>query len=252
MSEKKEFKSLDVGASARIPWKIAKGLRENVGFKDDGSVELAKNLEIDGNVLSLNGGEWGITPVVVYNGVDDYGDSGFILSSQKPYFDTLDDNKVLYFAGLWLNVTGNSDYTGLATISNTIIIGENSNTKIENGVLYLDNTNDEYHNFYNGFADLDDTIYRSKTAQKQIVLHNLTLTANSKTYNITLQSTNNIKVDSIADLRTILNIKATTDSLITPVCASDLTSTACLQITTALCKIGADNVTAVSDKVTTL
>ena len=234
------------------PSELIEKLKKNIGFKDNGSVEIAKNLEIDGNVLSLNGGEWGITPVIIYNDVDDYTDGGFILSSQKPYFDTLDDNKVLNFTGLWLNVTDNSDYTSIATTSNTIIIGENSNTKIENGVLYLDNTNDEYSNFYDDFVDLDAIIYRSKTAQKQIVLHNLTLTANSKTYNITLQSTNNIKVDSIADLRTILNIKATTDSLITPVCASDLTSTACLQITTALCKIGADNVTAVSDKVTTL
>lgn len=53
MSEKKEFKPLDVGASERVPWKIAKGLAKNIGFKEDGSIEVGKNLEVDGH-LQIN------------------------------------------------------------------------------------------------------------------------------------------------------------------------------------------------------
>lgn len=240
MSEKKEFKSLDVGASARIPWKIAKGLRENLGFKDNGSVEIAKNLEIDGNVLSLNGGEWGIMPIKVIRDNEEIEDIGFIFGDIDYYIDEqgdIDLNAAIFFD------TYNYEFRYANGIE---IFQPESKTKIENGILFL--TENDYSKFS------DDLYYpmSSEEGQRKIYLHSLTLTANAKTYNITLQSTDNIKVDSIADLRTILNINATTDSLITPVCASDLTSAACLQVTTALCKIGADNVTAVSDKVTTL
>lgn len=248
MSEKKEFKSLDVGASARIPWKIAKGLRENVGFKDDGSVEIAKNLEIDGNVLSLNGGEWGITPVIIVKDDGSFQPPMLLLRVGK----ITQSQRTLHIP---TSILFSPDEDICLTFSGFDFESDNDNTKVENNVLYL--ANNEYNTMVenNDFLALVDNVtlddYLS-SKQDKLTLHNLTLTANSKTYNITLQSTNNIKVDSIADLRTILNIKATTDSLITPVCASDLTSTACLQITTALCKIGADNVTAVSDKVTTL
>lgn len=240
MSEKKEFKSLDVGASARIPWKIAKGLRENVGFKDDGSVEIAKNLEIDGNVLTLNGKQWGIMPVKIIRDNEEIEDMGFIFGDIDYYIGEQGDiymNAVIFFD------TYNYEFSYTNSIA---IFQAESETKIENGILFL------AENDYGKFTE--DLYYPMslEEGQRKIYLHSLTLTANAKTYNITLQSTDNLKVDSIADLRTILNIKATTDSLITPVCASDLTSTACLQITTALCKIGADNVTAVSDKVTIL
>ena len=240
------------------PSEMLEKLKKNVGFKDDGSVEIAKNLEIDGNVLSLNGGEWGIMPIVFVEG-STYTNSGFLLTDRFPLKNDLTQGDLENIGGIWVNA--DEDTMGicgaLESISQTT-----ANTKIENGILYLDGVkasgqdNSDYYNFSALFGDFvtdtDIKIIGSEYFQSKLFNHNLTLTANSKTYNITLQSTNNLKVDSIADLRTILNIKATTDSLITPVCNSDLTSTACLQITTALCKIGADNVTAVSDKVTAL
>ena len=236
MSEKKEFKSLDVGASARIPWKIAKGLRENVGFKDDGSVEIAKNLEIDGK-LKLNSG---FEPIHTYTlettlySIEVY--------AEKEYADTFN-----FFGTL----TSNDGYRQFC-------FGEYAleNDKVVEAYMVTAeySTPPSYYSYVanNLTNEILATTTQVDSKQEKLTLHNLTLTANSKTYNITLQSTNNLKVDSIADLRTILNIKATTDSLITPVCASDLTSTACLQVTTSLCKIGTDNVTAVSDRVTTL
>lgn len=249
MSEKKEFKSLDVGASARIPWKIAKGLRENVGFKDDGSVEIAKNLEIDGKVFSLNGGEWGITQLVVVDKNGTLNQPMLLLHCGKI---TQTQGTLIIPSSLWIE-SGAAIYYVDSTIS---LKGNSSYTRLEDNILYIES--DDYDAY---LIDNDDVLSLVSDAllyseldnrQEKLFNHNLTLTANSKTYNITLQSANNLKVDSIADLRTILNINATTDSLITPVCASDLTSTACLQITTALCKIGANNVTAVSDKVTAL
>lgn len=222
------------------PSEMLEKLKKNVGFKDDGSVEIAKNLEIDGNVLSLNGGEWGIMPVKIIRDNEKIEDMGFIFGDIEYYIGEQGDiglDAFIFFD------TYNYEFRYTNSIE---ILQPESETKIENGILFL--TENDYNKF------TDDLYYPMslEEGQRKIYLHSLTLTANAKTYNITLQSTDNIKVDSIADLRTILNINATTDSLITPVCASDLTSTACLQITTALCKIGADNVTAVSDKVTTL
>ena len=240
------------------PSEMLEKLKKNIGFKDNGSVEIAKNLEIDGNVLSLNGGDWGIMPIVLVEG-STYINIGFLFTDRFPLKNDLTQGDLQDIGGIWVNA--DEDTIGICVALETIS-QTTDNTKIENGILYLDNVkadwqNDsDYYNFsklFSGFAtDANIENIGNIYFQSKLFNHNLTLTANAKTYNITLQSTDNIKVDSIADLRTILNIKATTDSLITPVCNSDLTSTACLQVTTTLCKIGADNVTAVSDRVTTL
>ena len=79
----------------------------------------------------------------------------------------------------------------------------------------------------------------------------MTLTAD-KSYTLIYQSTIDLAVNSIATLRGIMNVTTISDNVILPVCASDLNNTAVLQVTTSLCKIGTANVTAISDKVTTL
>lgn len=100
-----------------------------------------------------------------------------------------------------------------------------------------------------GELTLNSFAYQDKV-QAKLFKHTLTLTADSKSYTLIYPSTNNLKVDSIADLRTIANVETTSDNVILPVCLTDLTGTAVLQITTALCKIGTANVTAVADEVT--
>ena len=218
------------------PSEMLEKLKKNVGFKNDGSVEIAKNLEIDGK-LKLNSG---FEPIHTYI-------LGTTLYSIEVYAEKEYAGTFNFFGTL----TSNDGYCQFC-------FGEYAleNDKVVEAYMVTAeySTPPSYYSYVanNLTNEILATITRVDSKQEKLTLHNLTLTANAKTYNITLQSTNNLKVDSIADLRTILNINATTDSLITPVCASDLTSTACLQITTALCKIGADNVTAVSDKVTTL
>ena len=220
------------------PSEMLEKLKKNVGFKNDGSVEIAKNLEIDGK-LKLNSG---FEPIHTYS------------------LEGADTTIEIYTENLLSTNQGISTYIFIGKLYDEIIIGRYQydtafRTLGAMGINYLEYDSIVYYAYdYNSSISIKSfAIYEDlNTKQDKLTLHSLTLTANSKTYNITLQSTNNLKVDSIADLRTILNINATTDSLITPVCASDLTSTACLQVTTALCKIGADNVTAVSDKVTAL
>lgn len=84
--------------------------------------------------------------------------------------------------------------------------------------------------------------------QTKLYTHTLTLTAD-KSYTLVYQSTNQLKAASPADLRTIMNVASATDNVILPVCLTDLTGTAVLQVTTSVCKIGTADVTAVSDSV---
>lgn len=99
-----------------------------------------------------------------------------------------------------------------------------------------------------------DTLHKTRfvlagKAQEKLYTHTLTLTAD-KSYTLIYPSTSNLKADSVADLRTIMKVSSTNDNVILPLCATDLTGTAVLQVTTALCKIGTTNVTAVTDNVT--
>lgn len=87
--------------------------------------------------------------------------------------------------------------------------------------------------------------------QPKLYAHTLTLTAD-KSYTLIYNSTYDLNVSSLDDLRNMMNVQTTSDNVILPVCATDLSSTAVLQVTRSLCKISNANVTAVSDNVTPL
>lgn len=87
-----------------------------------------------------------------------------------------------------------------------------------------------------------------KKVQPKLYPHTLTLTAD-KSYTLVYQSTDKTEVISVEKLRTIMNVASATDNVILPVCATDLSGTAVLQVTTSVCKIGTADVTAVSDSV---
>ena len=87
-----------------------------------------------------------------------------------------------------------------------------------------------------------------KKMQPKLYPHTLTLTAD-KSYTLVYQSTDKTEVISVEKLRTIMNVALATDNVILPVCATDLSGTAVLQVTTSVCKIGTADVTAVSDSV---
>ena len=99
---------------------------------------------------------------------------------------------------------------------------------------------------------IDATFYsKAIYTQANLYIHTLTLVAD-KLYTLIFHSTYQSNAGSIAELRNIMNVRATSDNVILPVCASDLSGTAVLQVTTSLCKVGTANVTAIIDKVTTL
>lgn len=147
MSEKKEFKTLDVGATERVDWKTAQGLSKYMHFDKDGNATFGKNLEIDGAVFTLNNKEFGIMPVRLFYG-DEIREEGFIFSDWLP---TLDINRnILYVSGIWLNL-GN-DQSGICPIL-CDFKPNSSNTNIVNGVLFIGEEDKEtFTSFFKPFA----------------------------------------------------------------------------------------------------
>lgn len=253
MSEKKEFKPLDVGATERVDWEVAQGLSKYVRFDKNGNVTFGKSVTADGTIGGNNGLEvmhtytwsstiggyqWDFTLEVLYETVE------------RGLGYTLFNGYLRCYIG---DVNIAQDYA---------IIGEYEalNGKINqlNGITFggyptqsiVDGTNLQLFSYTSSTQTVIFTNYAlaSKTQPKQFT-HTLTLTAD-KSYTLMYQSASNLKVDSVADLRKIMNVKATSDNVILTVGATDLSAAAVLQVTTALCKIGAANVTTVADNVT--
>lgn len=161
-------------------------------------------------------------------------------------YGTFEGNKDILILGLE-DDEGNYNCVGLGDfylengqVSSFAITGFDFNN---DNILYFSLNND---------GTIDASMYAIDTdTQSKLHTHTLTLTAD-KSYILTYQSTTESSVNSIGELRNLMYVRSTSDNVILPVCATDLSSTAVLQVTTTLCKIGTANVTTVSDKVTDL
>lgn len=83
--------------------------------------------------------------------------------------------------------------------------------------------------------------------QPKLYRHKLTLNG---TYVLMYNSTSNLNVSSVADLRTIMKITSASNEEILPVCASDATAMVTLVVTIDSCQVDGTDVTTVSDTVT--
>ena len=213
MSEKKEFKPLDVGATERVDWRTAQGLRKyfhahTYNFKDDEGTDYVLNTFIETN-----------------------------------------DNDTMGFIGELSSI-------GYAP---ELCLGKYtfSNGKINSlSVIYCsDNSANPNFEFYkregeNDFLFYNYVEYATKAAtQPALYTHTLTLTAGTTNYVLMYDCTSNIFANSIQVLRTIMKVTSTSDNVILSVVNPTDLSTAGLQVTTSLCKIGNENVTAVTDRV---
>ena len=214
------------------------GLDKTLGIDKEGNLTVRKNLQVDGNVFTLNGKHWGIMPV--YTTIDNNtSERGFIIYSDRPGpYSPAPGVNMYYIKGIYADNYGDVSILSVST-------NKTDWYSVENDILYIKNQ-EAYNNFQK------ETINLGIEKQNKLFVHILTLTAGSTSYTLLYQATNDLKVNSIAGLRTITNVKNTADNVILPVCLNDLTGTAALQITTSLCKIGSIDVTAVSDKVTAL
>ena len=197
------------------------------------------NLEVDG-ATKLSGG---LKPIHEYTFTDD----GAIC-------------KLGIFFEAYLSLVNAYNFVGYILDSDDVINLCFGQYSIENGqlkniyALYFYDTQ-EKPNIQSWSSSENSSHYYypalENNTQEKIYVHTLTLIAD-KSYTLTYYSTNNSSVNSLASLRQIMHISSARDSAILPVCATDLTATAVLQVTTTLCKIGTANVTDVGDKVTTL
>lgn len=83
----------------------------------------------------------------------------------------------------------------------------------------------------------------------KLYTHIITLTAGTNNYNLRYDCSDPTPASNIEDLKLLMNISSPNDSVILPVVNPTDLSTAGLQVTTSLCKIGTANVTTVTDKV---
>ena len=97
---------------------------------------------------------------------------------------------------------------------------------------------------------LGNAAYLTKaTGQSKLYRHKLRL---NNLYVLMYDSTSNLNVGSVADLRTIMKITSNSDREVLPVCTNDGTAMAPLAVTAHYCKVNGTDVTTVSDTVTTL
>lgn len=218
---------------------------EGLEVKSNGDVTVGKNLEVDGTT-KLNGG---LTPIATYN-VDitqnghvvsiimhDYGEIKNIQDSTKRHLLSLyrSDNGVSIYGLGFYSLSGQK-----LQVARIVGYGPEFGEALNVNLIVPANELTEYR-----YA----TTQNVNSKQDRLYVHTLTLTASDKTYILVYDSTNNLNADSVADLRTIMKISSTHDSEVLPLCSSDMTSTACLKVTTSVCQIGTNNVTAVADDV---
>lgn len=211
------------------------GLEKSLGVDKEGNLTAGKNLEVDG-AIKLNGG---LEPIHIYNLPDgfklvvlfekiDDANNGFIGIG---FIQADDESKDICLFSYSLT---NGEISDLRTIESSGNVTKVSDSTFDSNDFVLKNSYAEQY-------------YQAKT-----YTHTLTLTAGTNNYVLVYDSTNNTSANNIQNLRTLMNVISASDNVILPVVNPTDLSTAGLQVTTSICKIGTANVTAVTDKVTSL
>ena len=107
-------------------------LEKTLAIDDEGNITAGKNLEVHGNVFTLNSKDWGIFPIRSGN-ADEMIDEGFILTSVAPYLQPV--LKELSVTGLWIN----GEIIKVSKSPSTSFVVVDPITKFENGVLTIGN-----------------------------------------------------------------------------------------------------------------
>ena len=202
-------------------------LEKTLAIDDVGNATFAKSVLADGTI----GGNSGLKPIHQYDFIS--GEKLIILDERVSLgdggfagFGYIDDNEGTLYPALFNYNLDNGKVAGFYGVADGMIFE-----------LTTDNLLADH------FATLDKT-------QSKLYNHTLTLTAGTNNYVLMYDCSNNTPAKSIQDLRSLMNISSSSDSVILPVVNPTDLSTAGLQVTTSLCKIGTANVTALSDKLT--
>lgn len=217
-------------------------------------ITVGKNLEVDGNVFTLNGKHWGIMPV--YTTINNNtSERGFIIYSDRPGpYNPAPGVNQFYIKGIYADSYGDVSVLSVST-------NKTDWYSVENDILYIKNQ-DAYNNFQKG------TINLGIEKQNKLYRHILTLNAATEEGSplvsiIEYLSTNNLKVDSLQGLTTLLQPTANYTYPINIVIDKDLGGIYqdynCLEYSSNVWKFASSNsmttkinITSVSDTVTAL
>lgn len=216
-----------------------------------GDVVVSKNLEVNGNVFTLNGKQWGIMPVCT-NINNLITNKGYIIYSEKPnIFSPATNINVFKCKGIYLNESGNVYIFSYSPSADNI--------SIENDTLYI-KSNDAYTSFINSAFSMEfaqNEVSQIKNKQNKLYRHKIQLMAGSSadgSCRLEWISSNNLNCDSLEDLRTLLNNPGM-DSYVASNPSGDLFGVVITPSTAQLKKVGTTsllNITNVSDTVTSL
>ena len=229
---------------------LINSLGNDIKFDEMGNVTVGKNLEVGGNVFTLNGKKWGIMPVKSVNDSGVYSDMGFILSNILPH--TNEDNTI-NVSGIWFNIA--NKYIKFYMSKNKKLTPGYNETHIEDGVLYI--STHEIYKIEELFTTLLNSDYVSKTYQQKLYRHVISLSASSSadgTCRLEWISPNNLNCDSLEDLRILLK-NPQMQSYVASNPSGDLFGVVISPSTAQIKKVGTTsllNITSVSDTVTTL
>ena len=211
-----------------IDSELIEALGTDIKFDGTGNVIVGKSLEV-GGTTKLNSG---LKPIHTYklDGV----------TTLYVYFEDVDHDGSVSddFLGYgWIERFGNGRpcmfYYALQNGKVSVFKGLSSDTIYE----------------YSNNKMQTSKIAKASECQPKLYRHKLTLNG---IYVLMYNSTSNLSVGSVTDLRTIMKIKSESNEEILPVCASDATSMVTLVVTNSLCQVDGTDVTTVSDVVTAL
>lgn len=206
---------------------------EVINVDENGDAVIGKNLKVGGK-LHLNGE---FANVRSYEFTDNTG-TKWILDDYGAISTTWD-----------YHIIGLSDEPG-----SYLVFGLGFYQISEEGVNWVEVLGLEYFSaayqefsYYDGVMRIKVAAYEENT-QPKLYRHKLTV---NNLFVLMYNSTSNLKVNSVDDLRTIMKISTTVQEIL-PVCASDATAMATLVVTSSLCQVNGVDVTAVSDVVNPL
>lgn len=217
----KKIAASDSRQSVGLKWKTRKGLENLINF-EGGKISIG-----DINVVSSNDP----TAENIAKAIGDYSD-GLVP------FISWSGNSLEFSFG---TAVKNDDNT--ATVSRITLFDDGTSGSSSNESLNLETLEFDDGGSYTGFTELSTLLDTASTAK---YIHHLTVTTSSGAYKFSYRSTQDLKCTSVEDLRSIMLIKYDGEEYIA-CCKSDLTSVGCLKVTGFVCKVGADDVTAVSD-----
>ena len=235
-----------------IDSELIEALGTDIKFDGTGNVIVGKNLEV-GGTTKLNGG---LKPIHTYSTPVIDGQSYDIDVYIQKYNDQSDTYGFMGILRYRNPVYDNSSYLVIGSygfsydpskegmISDLYACGfEDFRVNDSGGGKLVQFKYSETLNY------LGSTTYLTKENQPKLYRHRLRL---NNLYVLMYNSTSNLNVGSVDDLRTIMKISSNSDSQILPVCTEDGTAMAPLAVTIHYCKVDGADVTTVSDVVTTL